>query len=465
MSATAAAWALIATTLLALSIHRASYAVGLYMLTFFAAPHLWWWGQDLPGLRYALIAGLVLCVAVALKSGQADASHRHQWGTVHKAAIAMVVNATVVHFLIGSTPSVSIDNYIEFLKYTLLFFLMWRAIEDRADMRIVIMSIAFGALYIGYEITINERGDFNGSRLEGVGAPGADSSNSLASVMLLALPLIGSLFIRGDKRHKLVAILCAPFVLNVVLLCNSRGAFLGLIGSGLTFLLLARGPSRKKALRALTLGGVLLFLLLGDPEILERFTTTFAGGEDRDRSAASRLEFWQAGLRMLADYPLGDGGGSFKYVRAAYYIRTVVGQDAELRSLHNGYLTEATEWGIQGLLFRMIFIGAAVAAAYRTVNRSRLEGRTDDTLMGICLLVSLAGFLITSMFGSFLRNEWGYWIIALLVRYADLYSVAQPEALPAAQRLEIPGAAPDASPAFDWPGAPQPGHQPAGAQP
>jgi hypothetical protein len=420
MSITAATWALTALTLTVLSLRRPSYAVAFYMLTFFAAPHLWWWGSDLPAVRYALVAGGVLLIAVILRGGQSD-EYGHQWSRVHTYAIAMIVNATIVHFFIGSTPSVSIDNYVEFLKYTLLFFLMWRAIEDRDDMRIVIMSLAMGAAYIGYEVTINERGDFNGSRLEGVGAPGADSSNSLASVVLLVLPLIGSLFVRGDKRHKITAIVSAPFALNVVLLCNSRGAFLGLIGSGLAFLLLSRGPTRKQAIRAVALGGVLLFMLLGDPEILERFKTTFVGGEDRDRSAASRLEFWQAGLRMLADYPLGDGGGSFKYVHAERYIREVIGQDAELRSLHNGYLTEATEWGVQGLWFRMIFIGAAVGAAYRTARWCRQNGRTEDSLMGICLMVSLVGFLITSMFGSFLRNEWGYWIVALLVRYGELY--------------------------------------------
>lgn len=421
MSATAGAWLVIAAALLILSLRRPVYAVAFYMLTFFAAPHLWWWGNDLPGVRYALIAGLALLGAVVFHLSQSPGDRGHRWTLVHSVAIAMVVNVTIVHFLIGSTPSVSIKNYVEFLKYILLFFLMWRAIQNRDDLRLVIMSIALGAAYIGYEVTINERGDFNGSRLEGVGAPGADSSNSLASVLLLALPLIGSLFVEGRLRHKITAVLAAPLALNVVLLCNSRGAFIGLIGSGLAFLALARGPTRKQAYRALALGGVVLFLLLGDPEILGRFMTTFAGSEDRDRSAASRLEFWQAGLRMLNDYPLGDGGGSFKYVRAAHYIGEVIGEDAELRSLHNGYLTEATEWGVQGLMLRLIFIGAALGATYRTSKRCRQQGRTEDALMGLCFIAAASGYLIQCVFGSFISNEWGYWIVALLVRYGEIY--------------------------------------------
>jgi O-antigen ligase len=424
MSVTAALWVAIAVTSIALTIRRSVYGIVFYMLTFFAAPHLWWWGRDLPSLRYAWIAGFVALVGVVLHLGDKNEGPEFRFTAVQVAALAMGINATFVHFFLASTPSISIDNYIEFLKYIVLFFLIWRATENRSDMRIIIMAIALGSAYIGYEVTINERGYFSGSRLEGVGAPGADSSNSLASVMLLALPLIGSLFIKGDKRHKLTAVLAAPLVLNVVLLCNSRGAFLALIGAGLSFLFIARGPTRKQALRALALGAVALYLLLGDPKILMRFSTTFVGGEDRDRSAASRLEFWQAGLLMLWDYPLGDGGGSFKYVRGGQYLQRVIGDDTD-RSLHNGFLSEATEWGVQGLILRLIFIWAAASSAYRAIKRCRLEGNTEDAILGMCLMVSLAGFLITCVFGSFLRNEWGYWIVALLVRYGELYGAPQ----------------------------------------
>ena len=440
MSFTAAAWVTTAIGLTVLSLRRPSYAIALYMLTFFAAPHLWWWGDDVPELRYAVIAGLTLLGALVLYLAQSPADAGHRFSRTHGLALAMGVNATFVHFFLASAPNISVDNYIEFLKYILLFFLMWRAIDSRDDMRVVVMSIAVGAAYIGYEVTINERGDFNGSRLEGVGAPGADSSNSLASVMLLVLPVIGTLFINGKWRHKIIAIAAAPLALNVLVLCNSRGAFLGLIGAGVAFLVLSRGRTRKQAVKSLALGGIALYLLLGDPQILERFTTTFAGSEERDRSAASRLEFWQAGLLMLYDYPFGDGGGSFKYVHGGKYLSQVVGDDAEERSLHNGYLTEATEWGIQGLVLRLFFIGIALAAAVRTSNQCRREGRTEDALMGTCLVVALAGFLIACIFGNFLRNEWGYWIVALLVRYGELYRMA--EAAGAKVLTQDPDAAP-----------------------
>jgi O-antigen ligase len=234
--------------------------------------------------------------------------------------------------------------------------------------------------------------------------------------------------------------------LNVILLCNSRGGFLGLLGSAVSFLMVARGPTRKRAFKTLALGGLALFLLLGDARILDRFSTTFVGSEERDNSAASRLEFWQAGLMMISDYPLGDGGGSFKYVHGGRYLSQVVGGDAEDRSLHNGYITEATDWGVQGLFLRLLFLGSALLMAYRTSSLCRQEGRINDALMGICIIVATAGYMIHCMFGSFISNEWGYWIVPLLIRYAELYKVPSEVEVPA-QVFEPIEASPASQPA------------------
>jgi O-antigen ligase/polysaccharide polymerase Wzy-like membrane protein len=438
MSATALVWILLAVLLLLLSFTRPVWAVGFYMQTVFAAPHLWWWGRDIPQARYSLWAGVVLLLAVAFNRAQSLDENTRERTIVQVAAIAMVLNATFVHFFLATRPQISIDTYVELLKYVLLFFIMGASIRNRKDFRFALVAIALGATYIGFEVTINDRGDFSGSRLEGVGAPAAQNANSLADLMLISLPLAGSLFLYQSPVAKVMALVGAPLILNVLLLCNSRGAFLGLFGAAMSFLLVAKGPTRKKALGTLALGAVVLYFLLGDPEIFSRFTSTFVGSEERDNSAASRLDFWRAGLLMLADYPLGDGGGAFKFVHGANYLSVATGDDdPESRSLHNGYLTEATDWGVQGLILKLLFVGGALLAAYRTTNRARLEGRIDDSLIGICVIVTGAALMIHCLFGSFLSNEWTYWITAILVRYSHLYS----EKEKAAETEEVAAAA------------------------
>lgn len=421
MSLTAIIWALLALVLLAASIVRPVWSVALYMMTFFAAPHLWWWGRDLPSLRYAYLAGFALLVAVVIHSGNRTRGADRTARVTAIAGLAMVLNATFVHYVLTDIPLVSFDTYLELIKFVLLYFLITAAVRDRSDLAIVVVSLALGAAYLGYEVTINERGNFKAGRLEDVGAPGADTANGLASMLLLILPVIGSLFIGGTRWHKALVMIAAPLALNVVIMCNSRGAFIGLIGGGLVFLFLARGPSRKHAVRVLALGATALYLLLGDPEILERFTTTFVGAEERDRSASSRIEFWKAGAVMVADYPLGAGGGAFKFVYGSEYLARV-GSLQQARALHNGYLTEATDWGLQGLGLKLLFIGSALVLAYRTMKRCREEHRSEDALVGIAYIAAMSSFLIVCMFGSYLASEWTYWMVALLVRYAQIYA-------------------------------------------
>jgi hypothetical protein len=438
MSFTAIVWLLSGAAFILLSFKRPVWAVAWYMETFFAAPQNWWWGDQVPSIRYALWAGILLLFAVVFyraSAGPGDDSHK--LSGAHKAGILMAINATLVHLLLAVDRDISLDTYVELLKYVLLFCLIWYSINDRKDFRTALMAIAVGAFYIGWEVTINERGDFSGSRLEGVGAPGADASNSLANLMLVCLPIISSLLIDGKKRHKVVAVMAAPLVLNVLLLCNSRGAFLGLVGTGVTFLLIARGKTRKRALQAFALGSLALFLLLGDPKILDRFTTTFSGSEERDNSAESRLLFWQAGGQMLSDYPLGAGGGSFKYNLGIRYQRQVAGDDNVTdRALHQGYLTEATDWGIQGLLLKLAMFFLAFRAAFRTEEICRKEGRVNDALTGLCIMTAGIGLAIHCFFGDFLASEWTYWIMALLVRYSEVYKIpevkAEDEPVPAA---------------------------------
>jgi len=427
MSSTALAWALLGGVLIVMSVSRPVWAVALYFQTFFALPQFWWWGDELPGMRYSLWAGFILLGAVIM-APRAKVEPKTLEGRMRTIAVLMLVNATLVHLLLAPNRAISLDSFVEMSKYTLLMFMLSSAIKDKNDFQRAVAAVALGAAYIGFEVTVNGRGDFSGSRLEGVGAPAANTANSLANLMLIVLPLAGSLFLQKSWKWKLTCVVAAPLILNVLLLCNSRGAFLGLIGTGIAFAFLAKGVNRKKALKTLALASVALYLLLGDARILDRFMTTFTGGEARDNSAASRLVFWNAGLALLSDHPLGAGGGAFKFTLGQRYLAVTTGDnDADSRSLHNGYLTEATDWGVQGLILKLSLFLAGLLAAYRTCEKCRREHRTEEALLGLCIVTMGVGHLIHCFFGSFLDHEWSFWILALLARYADLYEIADAE--------------------------------------
>jgi putative inorganic carbon (HCO3(-)) transporter len=424
MSLTLVVWLLTVAVLSGLTLQRAAYGVTLYLFTYFISPTFWEWGNPIETFRWNLYAALVLLLGVFLQGTRVSESESRQdtlTTAVGIIAILMVVNATGVHLAFAAKPQVSITLFVLMIKFVILYFVIVAAIRTPADLRLVVWSIILCATYIGFQATVNDAGNITGGRLERIGAAGVQNSNELASLLLAVVPLGGYLFLTGTRREKILAALTTPLSLNVILLCNSRGAFLGLIAAAIMIVAMAPKAVRRKVLKGLALGSVALVLLLRDPDILDRFLTVFVDQEEMDKSADARFVIWSAALRQIRDFPLGEGGESFSHVYGRKYLPSVGGVAAG-RAVHNGYLNEATNWGIQGLLLRLMFYGFGFLAAYRMIRRCARAGDSDGALLAICLNSAIVGVLISAVFGDYLDDDWGIWLIALMVAHARVYS-------------------------------------------
>jgi O-antigen ligase len=316
------------------------------------------------------------------------------------------------------------------------------------------MALTLGMGYLGYEATINERGSFSSGRLEGIGAAGVTSSNQLSSLLITGLPIsIGLVFTSMSKWLKLVVLICGGLTFNVVLFCNSRGAFLGLIAGGVAFLLMASGPARKKAIGLVAGTAIVTFVLLGDPRIVERFLTIFTSEGQRDSSAQGRIVFWTAAREMLADYPFGSGGNSFsegrgwRYMPGAQASGTDQDKAGETRAIHNGYLTEAVDWGVQGLALALLFLGA-IGWTLRRGRKLVLAARDPNAVMVFgCIAAGLVGWMVSSFFGDYINDEWGFWAGAIAYSYLRVWVFAR--AAEEVPRESAPAPVPAFSPA--WP--------------
>src|SRR5690606_31163150 len=176
--------------------------------------------------------------------------------------------------------------------------------------------------------------------------------------------------------------------------------FLALIGLAIVFLLAAPKHIRPQVYKIFALGLFAGWLLLGDPRIVERFLTTFSSADERDSSATSRLDYWKAGLMMIADHPFGAGGDGFKDVYGERYITRVTGV-REARSVHQGYINEACEWGLQGLAIRLAIIGGGLLLAWRTSRLAITKGSWFVAGVSLSVIAGLVGLLIQSLFGTF----------------------------------------------------------------
>ena len=422
MSATLLAWLGIAGVLAIRSFARPSYAVALYMLTFFAHPQFWWWGDPIEGYRWNFFSALLLIATLVLTSAGSAMKREKPLNSSAVVVLAvMAANCVLVHLLLAVNADSSFGWLIIRLKFILLFFLLQYAIKDEKDYRIVSLAIALGMGYIGYEATINERGSFSGGRLEGVGAAGIQSSNQLASLLITGLPLATAvLFTTAPRWLKGVTLVAAGFTFNVVLMCNSRGAFLGVILAGVTFIALASGPARKRSMKLAAVAAIGAFMLLGDARILDRFASTFTGASERDNSAQSRIVFWTAASRMIADYPLGSGGNSFSEGRGWQYMSQVA-VEGNTRAVHNGFLTEMTSWGVQGFAILLVLFYRIGRTILRGRRLALDAGNTNAMMVFGCLAASMVAWLVSSFFGDYLDEEWGFWTAAMVYAYLRVH--------------------------------------------
>jgi O-antigen ligase len=290
--------------------------------------------------------------------------------------------------------------------------LIQASVRDERDWQLIVIGLAVLSCYTGYETTLGVRRGFVGGRFEGAGIAGATSANHYSSLLVSILPIIGSLILLPRLPARVAGLVSAPLNLNMFLFCNSRGGFLGIVAAGTTFVLAASGRARRYALIALLLGATAGYTLLRDEKILDRYLSTFVAADQRDASAQGRLLFWRAGLMMVRDHPFGAGGDGYKRVYGTQYLLQF-GVKQDVRAVHNGYINDAAEWGVQGLALRLLFLGIGGLAAYRVVRLAKRRGDPYDGVLGAALIASFVGFAVTCVFGDFLDAEWAFWLVGL----------------------------------------------------
>lgn len=442
MSITFAMWIMIFSILSWLALFRRPiWGVSLYMFVFFVFPRLWYWGQGnfMMSIRFSLLASLILLFGVLFLrsapmklekhidqdennnlSDQTPVFYFSNQGFISIIILLIVINYFFVHFVLAGGSEISQATFVLSLKYLLLFYLIHRAIQTSDDFIIVLFTIVLCLGYLGYQVKMNGVGDMLHGRLERIPIAGAMSSNLFASLLVLFLPFIGALFFTTQKIYlKLILMLLLPFILNLLFLLNSRGAYLGTIISGIFLTLLSRKRERRIVLIAFMLSIVAVSFLAENQDIFDRFQSIFVTSEDRDSSASSRIIFWSSAIEMISDYPLGSGGDSFKRVHGLKY--TSKHGVTVNRAVHNGFLSTACDWGVQGLFLKLLLIYALITKAYQaTKYQLHVQGLYKESFLIKTCISGILGFLVCAIFTTVLDEEWLIWMLAILYSYIKL---------------------------------------------
>ena len=148
---------------------------------------------------------------------------------------------------------------------------------------------------------------------------------------------------------------------------------------------------------------------------------TSAAQGNLDQNSAGRVAIWKEGVRMVAEYPFGAGGGGFMELSPRYLPQELIEKSVGKRAAHNTYLTLLVEQGILGFILYVIFITANIVKLLRIKNKIVVDYADENTKFKIfingqivCLLSLLSGFLTSSFFIDRVYFETFYVFSALI---------------------------------------------------
>jgi O-antigen ligase len=380
--------------------------VGLYHIF----PETTWWGMALAPLhlRYSFVIGIAVLVGSVVNSGRLRFG-RH---LLHPAefGILLFLLLMIVSTVTGSPWGVKAEFAITKMAKVVLFALLLShvAVTKQRLWQLSLMLVAM-TLYLGHEATNAPPGSFTQNRLDGIGGPDFRESAGLAIHLCALLPFVAIVFRRPEWRYKLLAFLAAGYGINGILLCRARSAMVGAAVAGLAALWYVPRRTRIWVMSVLVVG-VLGTVQLSDAEYWERMSTIFSSAEERDISAASRIDIWDAAWRMIVDNPMGIGAGQFQSRIGEYG-----GENVDRRDAHNTYVLCASEIGIPGLVVYVATILAgwlALGRAKRRVKREILDRPLLEWFIFASRL-SLIVYLAAGFFVSRLYTEGIWWFILL----------------------------------------------------
>jgi hypothetical protein len=389
------------------------YGVLAYLFEYYLRPALHWWGRPLPDWRWNFIIGCVALAAFLIRRTSLPEMPRLKnpavlWLIALIGCMALVTTWAVV-------PATSWDDTIAFAKLLIIYGLMIGTVRSQRMFDAVMATHIAGAGWWGWQAYVDPRRV--SGRLLNIGSGDTLNDNLAAAHLLTVLPILCVYALTAkDKRLRILAIVAAPFIVNTFILCNSRGATVGLAVAFLLAMLLAR-PGHRIRMFGVAVAVAVMFYALADPQFIERQQTI----TDED-AGAERIETWQGAWRLLTDHPFGVGGGGFEYLSPVYIPNVVEQHDGEVRSVHNTYLLIVTEWGIQGLIFFCGFI----VTTFWMLNRVRKRSRAVDDgcyYRSVAIQLALAGTLTAAIFSNRFFGESIYWMCGLAVALCRVHAL------------------------------------------
>ena len=383
------------------------YGILLYEFVYFLNPTNRWWYAGLPDLRYSYIVVVLLLVSFFLHRQFFSGNRLADLSTFKWLVLLAGIVACAGFWAVS--PAAHKIEATRFFKVLVFAVLAYKALDSSKKLETALYVYLAGIFYIswyGWQI-----GRTSGIRLEGIGGPDTLDANGAAAIVVTAVPLL--IFQTLYGKHILMRVgsaVALAFVGNCLVLLNSRAAFLALVISMAYFgffLLRERVAAGVKIKFMLGAGGVAcLFAYLADEAFWNRMETL--KDVDPETGSGQRYLLWLKSFDMLADHPLGAGGGGYQFL-SPYYLPAEWLSGGQ-RAVHSIWFQVLSDFGYQGLT---VFVGFVLSGFFLmwSLRKALRLARDDRSLVeGIALESSYVSLLTACSFISLFTGELVYWL-------------------------------------------------------
>lgn len=408
MSKTALLWlAIYCGSLVATWVDPVYGLIGVFT-EYYRRPGFQWWGDELPRLRWNLIVTAVFAASVLVRYAQLRPLPK-----IHKATIACVIAFAINLWFVNLAYAIDPTRPMEFATYwskvaLMMPLLVILTLRSPRALDIFFMANIIGVAIWGWDAYTDPHRE--AARLVRIGSGDTLNDNFAANHLLLMLPLAVVMAINAKtKIEKYIAAVAIPFIVNTLILCNSRGSMVGLLVALGTVPLLARKGYRVRSV-GVGLAVVVCLFVLADPQFIERQRSVT--NYEEDGAAEGRLEGWRQAGRILADHPLGVGARGFHVLIPRYSAELAARHAGEERAPHNTAILVMTEYGVAGIILWLL----AYFNVFRMITEARRASlRLQDPYYYyriVGLSVGITGSLVASLFSDRLYSEGIYWLVA-----------------------------------------------------
>lgn len=372
-----------------------------------------WWGRPFSGMgmRFSFTLALATMAGIVLQRQKLKFGEK----LLYKQEIYLLLFLAVVWFLFFISPT-TVGRYtltdhpsVKFTKVVIFSLMMTHVITDLKKLNGLFWVLMTVSLLLGIKAWDLPYSAFIRGRLEGIGGADFAEANFFAAFMVAMLPLIGILFLRSKWYGKIYCLTAGAFTANAVVLCRSRGAFLGLIMGAVTACLYAPKEHRKKII-ILVFIGIIGVIYLSDDIFIERIKSITTEQSEMDSSSFSRLRLWKTGAVMFKNNPLGIGPGNW-YQTIGRYIPEYEGKDS-----HSTYVKCLVELGVLGIsVFILLLLQAYynLRKVYRGVENLSKEDANEFIHYYFAITVSIIALLTCALTITMIYIEI-LWIVLML---------------------------------------------------